>query len=113
MHPYDQYRRANCILIEPGATANAPEGKSFYMLQNFGTAAPANFDVLVPATGAMCIGTTGSLGIGGLVGTAAMIAGATFVSSANFELSHLSGPIYGNWRQVKLVAGDRVVAYFA
>ena len=112
MHPYDQYRRANCILIEPGATANAPEGRSFYMLQNFGTAAPANFDVLVPATGAMCIGTTGSLGIGGLVGTAAMIAGATGVTATNLELTLAAGPIYGNWRSIKLNAGH-VVAYFA
>lgn len=113
MHPYDQNRRANCILIDPGITANAPEGKSFYMLQNFSTSSIANFDVLVPATGAVCIGTTGSLGIGGIAGTAAVINGATHVTSSNFELSYFTGPIYGNWRQIKLAAGDRVVAYFA
>lgn len=83
------------------------------MLQNFATAVIANFEVLVPATGAICIGTTGSLGIGGISGTAAMMTGATAVSTTNFELSYFAGPVYGNWRQIRLSDGDRVLAYFA
>ena len=113
MHPYDQNRSANSIYIHSGvgATAEAPEGKSFYKIQNL-AAITATFTQLTPATGSICIGTTGSLGIGGLVGTAAMIAGATGVTAINLELTLAAGPIYGNWRSIKLNAGH-VVAYFA
>ena len=113
MHPYDQNRSANSIYIHSGAgaTAVAPEGKSFYKIQNL-AAVTATFAQLIPATGAICIGTTGQLGIGGIVATSAFVTGATGVTTANLELTLAAGPIYGNWRSIKLNAGH-VVAYFA
>ena len=113
MHPYDQNRSANSIYIHSGAgaTAVAPEGKSLYKIQNlFSTT--ATFTQLIPATGAVCIGTTGQPGIGGIGASSGFVTGATSVSSANLELTLAAGPIYGNWRSIKLNAGH-VVAYFA
>jgi hypothetical protein len=113
MHPYDQNRSANSIYIHSGAGATAvpPEGKSFYKIQSL-SGTTATFTELIPATGAVCIGTTGQFGVGGIVGSTGFLTGATSVSSANLDLTLAAGPIYGNWRSIKLAAGH-VVAYFA
>lgn len=113
MHPYDQNRSANSIYIHSGAgaTAVAPQGKSFYKIQNLASAT-ATFTQLIPATGAICIGTTGQPGIGGIGASSGLVTGATWVASENLELTLAAGPIYGNWQSIKLNAGH-VVAYFA
>jgi hypothetical protein len=112
---FSQLDIVGSVLIEPGATATAPDGYSFVMLcaatSNYldigvtGTtglsAANIYFTNLVPLTGTSFfgVGVTGSTGISG--------------SSSNFSISRNSNqPLIGRWRIVR-PATYGVIAYLA